>query len=240
MYSVFLKSEIKKWLRDPMMFFMLIYPLFFGALGRYLLPWLAEGGSFNVDLYADLALAALALMTPVIFGAVLAFSILDDRDDHILTSIKVTPLSLNQFLSFRFALVFAVSFAACAFVMWFADIGGLSLQNIFAISLLASLTAPMLGLVINAFSNNKIEGFAVMKGMGMVMLFPLIALFVFDYKELFFAVAPGYWPAKAISSIIRGEGLLFLSYNQYYYIGFAYSVLANFLAYRLFLKRTRV
>ncbi len=240
MYMTFLISEVKKWMRDPMMAFMLIYPLFFGALGRYLLPWLAESGSFNVDLYADLALAALALMTPVIFGAVLAFSILDDRDDYILTSIKVTPLSLNQFLSFRFALVLAVSFAACTFVMWFADIGGLGMSSILAISLLASLTAPMLGLIINAFANNKIEGFAVMKGMGMLMLFPLIGLFFFDYKELFFAVAPGFWPAKAISSIVRGEGLLLLTYNQYYFIGFAYAAAMNILAYKFFLKRTRV
>lgn len=240
MFADFLKSEVKKWIRDPMMFFMLIYPLFFGALGRYLVPWLAESGSLNVDMYADLILAALALMTPVIFGAVLAFSILDDRDDHILTSIKVTPLSLNQFLSFRFGLVFTVSFAACVFVMWFADIGYVTMADILAVSFLASLTAPMLGLVINAFSNNKIEGFAVMKGLGMVMLFPLIALFFFDYKELFFAVAPGFWPAKAISSIVRGEEILFLTYNQYYFIGLAYAAVINLLSYRLFLKRTRI
>lgn len=240
MYMSFLKSELKKWLRDPMMSFMLIYPLFFGALGRYLLPWLAESGSFNVDLYADFALAVLALMTPVIFGAVLAFSILDDRDDHILTSIKVTPLSLHQFLSFRLALVFSVSFMACTFVLWFANIGYVVFPSILAISFLASLAAPMLGLVINALASNKIEGFAVMKGMGMLMLFPLIALFFFDYKELFFAIAPGYWPAKVISSIVRGEGLLLMTVNQYYFIGLAYAITVNILAYRFFLKRTRI
>lgn len=240
MYATFLKSEVKKWLRDPMMFFMLIYPLFFGALGRYLVPWLAESGSFNVDLYADVILAALALMVPVIFGAVLAFSILDDRDDHILTSIKVTPLSLNQFLSFRVGLVLVVSFAACTFVMWFADIGYVTMTQMLAISFLASLTAPMYGLVINALSNNKIEGFAVMKGLGMVMLFPLIALFFLDYKELIFAVAPGFWPAKAISSIVRGEGILLLTYGQYYFIGIVYTLALNLLAYKFFMKRTRI
>lgn len=240
MYTTFLQSEVKKWTRDPMMSFMLVYPLFFGALGRYLLPWLAEDGGFNIDLYTDLALAVLALMTPVIFGAVLAFSILDDRDDHILTSIKVTPLSLNQFLSFRIALVFLVSFVACTFVMWFANIGDIAIPSILAISFLASLTAPMVGLLINALANNKIEGFAVMKGMGMLMLFPIIGLFFFDYKELFFAIAPGFWPAKVISSLVRGEGLLLLTANQYYFIGLAYTAAANILAYRFFLKRTRI
>ncbi len=240
MYTAFLQSEVKKWTRDPMMFFMLVYPLVFGAIGRYLLPWLAEGGTFNLDFYADLVLAVLALMVPVIFGAVLAFSILDDRDDHVLMSVKVTPLSINQFLSFRVALVFALSFVACAFVMWFVDVGDLTLGNILAVSFLASLTAPMYGLVINALASNKIEGFAVMKGLGMVMLFPIIALFFFDYKEIFFAIAPGFWPAKVISTIVRGEDFMFLTYNLYYFIGVVYALFINFLAYNYFLKRTRI
>jgi len=98
----------------------------------------------------------------------------------------------------------------------------------------------MVGLLINALANNKIEGFAVMKGMGMLMLFPLIGLFFFDYKELFFAMAPGFWPAKVISSIVRGDGLLRLTANQYYFIGLAYTAAANILAYKFFLKRTRI
>ncbi len=239
MYWIFIKSEIKKWLRDPMMFFMLVYPLLFGALGRYLLPYLAERGSFNVDLYADLALSVLALINPVIFGAILGFSILDDRDDYILTAIKVTPLSLVQFLSFRILLVYAVSFGACVFVLWFSNIFQLSLSVMLAIALLASLSAPMYGLIINAFAGNKIEGFAIMKGLGIIMLFPLVALAFFDYKELFFAVTPGFWPAKAISSIVRGKGFLPFTYNQYYFIGLAYIAVLNFLAYKLFLKRAR-
>jgi fluoroquinolone transport system permease protein len=240
MYEAFLKSEVKKWVRDPMMVFMMMYPLIFGALGRYLVPWLAEGGTFNVNHYADVILAVLALLIPVTFGAILGFSILDDRDDYILTSIKVTPLSVNQFLSFRIFLVFALSFLACVFVMWFADIGYLTVAHITAIALVASLSAPLYGLVINAFASNKIEGFAMMKGMGIMMLFPLISLFFIDYKELFFAIVPGYWPAKAISSIVRGEGLLLLSFNQYYYIGLVYAVLVNILAFRFFLKKTRI
>jgi fluoroquinolone transport system permease protein len=65
-------------------------------------------------------------------------------------------------------------------------------------------------------------------------------LLFFDKKELFFAIAPGFWPAKAISTIIRGEGLLLLSYNQYYFIGLVYTVLLNILSYQVFLNKTKV
>lgn len=240
MYSIFVKSEIKKWSRDSMMGFMLMYPILFGFIGRYFLPWIADKSGFSIDLYADLIIVILTLIVPIAFGALIAFSILEDRDDSIFTSIKVTPLSINQFLSFRFIMVLVLSYITTVFVIWFSDIGNFPMKNILAIAFLASLEAPMYGLLINSLSNNKIEGFAVMKGLGTLILFPIIALFFIDKKELFFSFAPGFWAAKAISSVIRGEGILYLTYNQYYFIGIIYLILLNLLSYRLFIKKVEI
>lgn len=240
MYMTFLLSELKKWSRDSMMKFLIIYPLIFGLIGRYLLPQIAESSGFSIDAYADLIIVILTLITPQMFGALIGFSILDDRDDQIFSSIKVTPLSINQFLSFRLIMVFVLSFISTIFVMWFSDIGDLGFGNIVAISFLASLAAPMIGLFINALSNNKIEGFAVMKGTGIIIVFPIIALFFLDNKEFIFSFSPGFWPAKAISTIIRGEEFFNLSFNQYYFIGLIYIILLNILAYKFFKQKTRV
>lgn len=240
MYGSFVKSEFKKWLRDPLMRFMVFYPILFGIIGRYLLPWIADASGFRINYYTDLILVILTLMTPQIYGALTGFSILDDRDDKVLTSIRVTPLSIHQFLSFRLIIVVIITFIACTYVMWFSDIGELHIKNILAISFLASLGAPMTGLFINALAHNKIEGFAVMKGTGIFLVFPVIAMFFIDKKELIFSFAPGFWPAKAISSLIKGEGILFLTYNQYYFIGLAYVVVLNIIVYRMFLIRTKI
>lgn len=240
MYSSFIKSEMKKWSRDSMMRFMAIYPFLFGFIGRYLLPWIADKSGFNLEFYADLIVVILTLIVPISFGAIVAFSILEDRDDNILTSVKVTPLSINQFLSFRVFLVLVLTYLSTVFVIWFSDIGNIPIKNILAIAFLASLEAPMYGLLINSLSNNKIEGFAVMKGFGIFMIFPIIALFFIDKKELFFSFAPGFWAAKSISSIIRGEGILYLSYYQYYFIGIVYLILLNIVSYRLFIKKVEV
>ncbi|WP_236909896.1 ABC transporter permease [Clostridium sp. Cult3] len=240
MYSGFIKAEIKKWSRDSMMGFMAMYPFVFGLMGRYFVPWIAERSGFNVDIYADLIIVILTLMVPISFGALIAFSILEDRDDNIFLSIKTTPLSIGQFLSFRFLIILVLSYITTVFVIWFSDIGDFPLKNILAISILASLEAPMYGLMINALSNNKIEGFAIMKALGTLIIFPIVALFFVDKKELFFSFAPGFWAAKAISSIIRGEGILFLTYNQYYFIGIFYLVFLNFVAYKLFVGKVKV
>lgn len=240
MYSSFLSSEFKKWTRDPMMNFMLFYPILFGVIGRYIFPIIADSSGFSIDKFADLIIVVLVLITPFIYGALIGFSILDDKDDHILSAIKVTPLGLNRFLSFRLIIALVLSFVACMYVMWFSDIGNLSLGSMAAISFLASLSAPATGLFINAVANNKIEGFAVMKGAGIIIIFPIIALFFIDKKELFFSFAPGFWPAKAISSLIRGDGILFLSYYQYYFIGLTYVILLNIASYKIFLQRTKI
>lgn len=219
--------------------FMLVYPIIFGLLGRYFLPWVSEKYGFNFVPFNDLILVILVLFVPIAYGALIGFSILEDRDDNVLTNIKVTPLSLHQFLSFRLIAVYLLCVVATIFVMWFSKVGNISMKYIISISLLASLEAPISGLLINSFARNKIEGFAVMKVGGSIMIFPIVALFFRGARELFFSFAPGFWSAKAISSIIRG-GNLYLSYNQYYFIGLLYMVILNILSYLLFIKKTRV
>lgn len=238
MYMNFLRSELKAWARDPMLSFMVFYPILFGIIGRFVLPLAAENSGFDINAYADVVIVALTLMTPLIYGSLAGFTILDDRDDNMLMSIRVTPLSIYQYLSFKLAIVFVFSFVGCIYVMWFSNIGDLPLGNIVSIAFMTSLAAPMTALFINAFAKNKIEGFAVMKTLGTVIVFPIIALFLVDKREFFFAFAPGYWPAKALSVLFRGENLLLLSYHQYYIGGLLYGLILNVLSFSLFQRKT--
>lgn len=235
MFVNFVSSEIKKWLRDPMMSFMFFYPLFLGIIGRYVLPWLSKSTGFNFQLYTDLIVVLFATMIPMLYGALIAFSLLDDRDDHILIGIQVTPLSLWEFLSLRLVIVLLLSFIATIFTIWFANIGNLPFIRIVQISFLTSLSAPMVGLFINALAQNKIEGFAIMKATGIIIILPVISLFFTDAKEFFFALIPGFWPAKAISCLIKDKLNLPLTFIWYYLIGLVYVLFLNYLSYKMFL-----
>ncbi len=237
MYMTFLLGEARKMMRDPMLRFMIGYPIVFGIIGRYVIPWAAEIGALDLRTQGDFPLVFLLLMTPHVFGAVIGFSILDDRDDGVLISIGVTPLGVHRFLSFRLILLFTMSVVSCLYVLWFSNLGILGAGDILGLSLLASLAAPMSGLLINAVATNKIEGFAVMKGTGIILIFPIAGMFFADAKELLFGFAPGFWPAKVVSTVVRGSDAMFLGYWQYYGIGLAYVVLLNVLAYRSALRR---
>ncbi|HZJ58525.1 MAG TPA: ABC transporter permease [Clostridia bacterium] len=232
----FIKSEIKKWSRDPMMGFMVIYPIFFAMMGRYLLPWIGDRYGFDFIPYTDLILVIMVLIIPISYGALIGFSILEDRDDNIIINIRATPLSIHKFLSFRLVMVFFLCFSATLFTIVVSNIVDFSPKNVIAVAFLASLEAPMAGLLINSFSKNKIEGFAVMKAGGSIIIFPIVALFFSDIRELFFSFAPGFWTGKVISCLIRGN-IFYLSCNQYYIIGLGYMLLLNVLVYRLFIRR---
>lgn len=221
------------------MAFMLIYPLIFAFLGRYLLPWITEKYGFNFQHFTDLILVILVLFIPIVYGALIGFSLLEDRDDNVLINIRITPLSIHQFISFRLVGVYILCVISSIFVLWFSKVGAIPMKNIISISILSSLEAPISGLLINAFAKNKIEGFAIMKAGGSIVVFPIVSLFFTGSKELFFSFAPGFWSAKAISSLVRGGGL-YLSYNMYYFIGLIYMLILNILAYILFVKRTEI
>ncbi|SES70557.1 ABC transporter permease [Anaerobranca gottschalkii] len=237
MFKDFFLSEIKKWVRDPLTAFMIFYPLLFGSVVRFILPVIAEQSGFILKHYSDFILAATALITPLAYGALIAFSVLDDRDDNILIAIRVTPLNLNLFLAFRTFLATFLAFIATIFVLWFANITTLPLGTTIAIAFLNSLAAPMTTFFINAFANNKIEGFAVMKGFGMIIIIPVVSLIFTDIKEFIFAFAPGFWTAKALSVAIRGEGILQLSFNGYYFGGLVYVSSLILLSHKLFMKK---
>lgn len=240
MMATFVSSEMKKWTRDSLTAFMMIYPILFGVIGRYVLPWAEENSGFSLDLYGDFALAALVLLTPMIYGAVMGFSILDDRDDGVLTAIRVTPLTVAGFLSFRVILVMFFTFIASLYVILFSNFGPLTLGEALMISGVNALGAPISGFLINAFANNKIEGFAIMKGTGMVVVFPVIGLIFTDAKEFIFAFVPGFWPAKAISTLFRGEAVMNLSFEGYLLIGIVYVLVLNVVLYKFFIHKTRV
>lgn len=239
MYGGFVKSEIKKWSRDSMMGFMFIYPIIFGLLGRYLLPWITKKYGFDFTPFNDLILVILVLIVPVSYGALMGFSILEDRDDNVLINIGVTPLSIHKFLGFRLILVYLICVISTMFVIWFSKIGDIPNKDMILISLLASLEAPIAGHLTNSFARNKIEGFAIMKAGSSIIIFPIVALFFNNARELLFSFAPGFWSAKLISTIIKGGGL-YLSYNQYYYVGLTYMIILNILVYLLFIRKIRV
>lgn len=238
-YLTYAGYEVKKWLRDSLTSFMLMYPLLVGLVVRFVIPIAGERTGADLSAYYHIILAGLAMLVPRISGAVAAFSILDDRDDNILLSVKVAPLSLEFFIGLKLLLVYLFGLAGTAFALWVSGLVSLPWQVIMTISLLSSLSSPLTALLINVLAKNKVEGFAAVKGLNALTIAPIASLFFTGGRELLFAWEPGFWPAKAVSAAVAGEAAVYLNYSLYLAIGLAYVLVANALAYSAFRKRVR-
>jgi fluoroquinolone transport system permease protein len=233
-------TEIKKWTRDSLLLFMLAYPFLFGALGAFVVPAVLDQFAIAIDpkLLADIVLVMLAMMTPIIFGFVVGFSIMDDRDDHIIDSIMTSPLEVFWFIWIKLIMIYIFSFVATIIIFYMTFIGlELSFDIFWRFILIAaviSLVSIQFTLLINAIAKNKIEGFAVVKGMGILAIVPVASLFITDWREYFFGLIPQFWPAKAISANFNE---LNLEWWVYLLIGAVVISITNWLLYKWFERK---
>jgi fluoroquinolone transport system permease protein len=83
--------------------------------------------------------------------------------------------------------------------------------------LLASIEGPILALVLASFADNKVQGFALMKGLGAILLLPVFAWFVELPTQLWAGLIPSYWPLRAYWSAGEGDALFWIALG----VGFA-------------------
>ena len=175
---------------------------------------------------------------------------------HTLSTIAVTPVGAGGYIRFKMAYIYLMSVLSNIVVLLGTkvlagehySIGGvslfdnLSLAHIISYALISALFAPTLALLQAAFAKNEVEGFAFIKGTGIVA--PLPALLVlqtfYGAKQYLLGVFPNFWPTKAVMlKLFPIPASANLSYPLYLIIGGIYSLLILIAAYRFFLKRTQ-
>lgn len=236
MKQSYIKYELKKWIRDPMVSFLLIYPVILALVVRFGVPFAEDKFGFPLIPYYHVIIGTLLLFVTVLTGTVIAFSILDDRDDKILYAVDVSPVSFNMFIGIRFFMCFVLTYVSCILSVLISGIK-VPLYALFLVSISISLFASLSAMFINCFSNNKIEGFAVMKGGGSIIIFPIVALFFTDKKEFFFGFEPNFWTVKALGAAMQPSMDFNLSFGVYYIVGLIFVIALNFLIYNTFKRK---
>lgn len=232
MFKTILKAEIKNMTRDSMYIFFMVYPVILGVVGYFLIPYLNETLS-ETSLVAEIVSMILILMTGFIFGALTAFTLLDDKDDDVLLSLKVTPISVKVYVLVKLMISFIFGFIATLVITLATNfLPGSSFWIILLISFLGALQAPGVALIVNSFSSNKVEGFVIMKMSALILVFPVLAFFVQSWQEVFLVFAPGFWSAR----MIQIELLPTIDVNFTLMVYFIFGVIYNIIFVTLFMK----
>ncbi len=195
--------------RDPMLRWMLFAPLFLALIFRFVLPWAGQlaAANFGVDIrpYLPLFYAYIALLIPVLYGAVVGFLLLDERDDRTLLALQVTPLPLAGYAAYRIGVPMALSLLLTPPTFWVVGAPGLSLLEMVVTAVAAAPLAPIYMLLLAAFAANKVQGFALMKGLGIFLVVPLAAWFIQMPWQLLLGLLPTYWPVKVFWLLWAGQ-----------------------------------
>jgi fluoroquinolone transport system permease protein len=264
-YISLLKYEMKTILKDPMNVFMLTYPVVMLLVCAYLLPMIiAMTNGENSSGEAITLLIGFIVILAVggfLMGAMLGFSLLDNKDEMTLINIAVSPITVSGYATFKIIYTYVLSIIANLIML-----GGLKLLasdvytiqyqqlqlplldsisygEILVFSIVTSFFVPAIALVIASIAKNKIEGFALIKGGGLIVFIPVLALLdIFqDWKQYILGIVPIFWPLKAILN--ESFGSMFssnLPFCLYMVIGSVYSIGLGLLALRGFLKKINI
>lgn len=189
--------------RDTLLRAMVFLPLGLAAAARWVFPpalaRLAGLLPFDLlSLYPQLMSYVLLLLAPTICGMVVGFVLLDQRDDHTLAAMQVTPLPLRDYLAYRLTAPMLLSLLMTLAALPLAGLLPLSPLALLGLALAAAPLAPLVALFLAGFAANKVQGFALQKALGVLLLAPYLAALLPGRWELLAGLVPTYWPAALL------------------------------------------
>lgn len=203
-WAAFGRNDIRGTYRDPLLVMLVLAPVIWTVGTVLLVPPLTEtlARRYDFDLvpYYPLVITALLLLTSVIIvGGLGAFLVLDEIDAGTLTALRVTPVSLASFFTYRAATVVAVTTAYVVATMTFSGVLQPGLAPVLIpIGIVAGLSSVVTLLLIVSVAGNKIQGIAMVRLLGILIAgLPCLPWFVDSAWNLAFGILPPYWAAKA-------------------------------------------
>ncbi len=235
-----IKAELRNMKRDKMYLVFAFYPVLLGVIGYFLVDYI-EAQVTPDNLAPEIVAMFLILMTGYIFGALIAFTLLDDKDDFVLMSLKITPISVKSYVIVKLVVAFIFGFIATLVITLATGfLPDATFWNVLLISIAGALQAPGVALIVNSFSSNKVEGFVVMKLSGLILIIPVLAFFIMDWQEMFLVFAPGFWPARMIQIELLPTFKTNFNFVMYFLLGVIYNMLFLSLFMKIYSKKSNL
>ena len=188
--------------RDPLLRWLIFYPVVVALLIRWGVPilrtYLMARFQFDLHPYYPLFMSFVLVMTPMLAGIVVGFLLLDQRDDQTLIALQVTPLTISGYFAYRITVPTLLSFCVTLAMFPLAGLLNLAPFPLVVASLGACLLAPIYALFLAAFAANKVQGFALSKAAGVLLVPPIVAYFIDSSWRILLGIDPLYWPAKVL------------------------------------------
>lgn len=189
--------------RDRMLFAVCFAPVPIGLVFRFGIPFLEAvladwfpGAAMLSPYYALLELF-FAMLSPTMFCFVSAMVSLEEADEKTAAYLFVTPLGKRGYLAARFLLPAAAAFLIDAVLLPVFKLTSLSAAWIIFLAAGGTLQGVLICLLILTISSNKLEGMAVSKLSGLMILGAAVPFFIKSDLQYIVSWLPAFWIGKA-------------------------------------------
>ncbi|MGD9887113.1 MAG: hypothetical protein AB7T03_04030 [Bacilli bacterium] len=262
-YLRLLKYEMKTLVKERMNLFMIAYPFLMLVIMGYLLPAiLKKAGEQNTQTAAITLLIGLIVLLAVggyIMGAMLGFSLIENKDEKTILNIAVTPITVSGYVMFKVIYTYVIAVAGNIIMVGglkllasdaYAIIVGsqsvrlldnITVLHMMVFALVNAMLVPLIAAIIGGFAKNKIEGFAIVKMGGLLVMIPGLTLLpaFTDRLQYLLGIVPNFWPLKAILNVAtNSQNVANLPFAWYMIIGVVYQIIITIVALKLLVKKT--
>ncbi len=233
-------NDFKNIIRDKFLIYAaFILPLVVIIMSQIIVQWIAPTLEETIPLAGNYLVIFLlcTTMLPLVYGFIAAFLILDERDENLLTVLRVMPISRNTYLIYRMLFLSIISFIVLLLYPPFSGLLGefpnFSYLGYIPIALLFTLITPFSALLVSSFATNKVQAFAIFKISGTIFIVPLFMFLLEDNLKYIFSPAPNFW------AFVTFQELIISGSNDYLHliIGFIYTIFLIGILFYIFNKK---
>lgn len=207
-----MKPFIQEISHDFMLVACLLAPIFMGFVFKFLLPLLESilctelAKAFIISPYYLIFDLLLAVMTPIMFAFAGVMTMLTEIDNGTAKYLCVTPLGKQGYLLSRIGIPSIFSFVYAIILLLIFSLTNISFLNVCIISLCCNVLSLITSMIVVSVAKNKLEGMALIKMCGFLILGIPAVYFIPNFVKYFFAILPSYWITEFAKS------------NNYFYL----------------------
>ncbi len=190
--------------KDGMLYASLAAPLLAGFAFRFGIP-AAEaalcgyfGKAAILSEYYLLFDLFLTVMTPYIVCFVSSLVMLTEYDENMTSYMAVTPVSKRGYIVSRLVFPAVIAFFASVIIMIIFSLTVWSAPTLLITCALSSLLSIAVSLLLVSFSHNRVEGMALGKLTGIILMGLPVPFFLLSGVQYLFSILPSFWIAKLV------------------------------------------
>jgi len=232
-------NDFKNIIRDKLLISLaILYPVILVMFSQILVQFIAPNLKGSIPLAGNFTMFFFLFVTiiPILYGFIASFLILDEKDEHLLTVLRVMPISRNTYLVYRMLFLTFFSFIV---LLIFPLLSGLIENTQFTyvhyipIAVFFSLLTPFSAMLVSSFATNKVQAFAIFKISATIYMLPLFTFLISDNLKYVFSLAPNFWGFIALKEVLTNGSNDYLHLS----IGFVYTILLIIGLFYIFNKK---